>query len=147
MSDRAISRLFNRQFLVRTIFGSLLASILVLLDTLLSIRIAEALGVYLTLAILASTGLIGAFVILVALFRMIQRLRSGIGSPRSRRHEITGGLGLLFAGVFVLLPGLASDALFCLFWLTPLGSVLGSLVLSGVGIGVDRAYEIARLDD
>lgn len=102
----------------------------------LLIEVGSDIGAPATIALIILTALIGTLLFRVQGLATLQRLRVHLDRGETPVEEVISGAGLLFAGLLLLVPGFATDALgFLLFiplvrrWLA--GLLIGSLIARG----------------
>jgi UPF0716 protein FxsA len=112
----------------RALFLGLLASLLMLADGYVLIVVSRMTGLYLLLALAASTGLIGLAVVLIAYRTELRYLRRGVAQGRYPRAQFRRLVPLLAAAVLLIVPGFVTDAAGVALLVRPLGWVLGAWV-------------------
>ena len=130
---------------MRRLFQGLLASLVLLADGYVLVLVSRHLGVYLLLAILASTGLLGAGFVLAAYRTTLARMWKRVGSGAYPRGELRRVIPLLAAGALLVVPGFVSDAIGLLLLVGPIGWVLGALVERRNRERFRELYEYLRL--
>lgn len=112
----------------RMLFRGLLASLILLADGYVLILASRRLGVYLLLAVIAGTGLVGVSIVLMSYRSTLRRMRNAISAGHYPRREFRQMIPLLVAGVLLIVPGFVSDAAGTLLLIRPIGWVAGALV-------------------
>ncbi len=145
MDRPLIHTLAEFESIVRTLFRGLLASLLLLADGYALIIISRQLGVYLLLAILASTGFVGVVAILANYRSTLDRMWRVVTAGRYPRTEFRRMSSLLVAAALLLIPGFVSDAVGIVL-LTRLGGwILGAIIEHRNRQRFAELYEYLRL--
>lgn len=130
---------------LRLLSLGLIAALLMLADGYVLIIVSRQIGIYLLLAVVASTGLL-AIVLVVAAYRaevdlMWRAVRDGRYPQRHFRRLIP----LLAAAVLLIVPGFVTDAVGIGLAIRPLGWPLGALVERRNRERFRELYEYLRL--
>jgi UPF0716 protein FxsA len=131
--------------ITRRLFQGLLASLILLGDAYVLVLVSRHLGVYLLLAILATTGLVGVTLVLVAYRSSLRRMWKSVGSGVYPREEFRRMIPLLAAGALLVVPGFASDALGALLLIRPVGWIVGAFLERRNRRRFEELYEYLRL--
>jgi UPF0716 protein FxsA len=90
---------------------SLLLIVVPLVELVLLLTLADVTGFTATLAILVGTALTGAWLLRRQGLRTLRSIRSELRSGRLPPQQLLDGLLILFAGAFLLTPGILTDLL------------------------------------
>lgn len=101
----------------------------------LLIEVGTEIGAAATIALIILTAVLGTILFRVQGLATIQRLREHVARRETPVAEVVSGFGLLFAGLLLLIPGFATDALGFLLFIPPLRRWLAGLLI---------AYIVAR---
>lgn len=101
----------------------------------LLIEVGSEIGAAATIALIILTAVLGTLLFRIQGLATLQRLRGHIDRGETPAVEVVSGFGLLFAGLLLLIPGFATDALGFLLFIPPLRRWLAGLII---------AYIVAR---
>lgn len=101
----------------------------------LLIELGSEIGAAATIALIILTAVLGTLLFRIQGLATLQRLRGHIDRHETPAVEVISGFGLLFAGLLLLIPGFATDALGFLLFIPPLRRWLAGVII---------AYVIAR---
>lgn len=101
----------------------------------LLIEVGTEIGAAATIALIILTAVLGTILFRVQGLATIERLREHVARRETPVGEVVSGFGLLFAGLLLLIPGFATDALGFLLFIPPLRRWLAGLLI---------AYIVAR---
>jgi len=82
--------------------------------------VGERIGVLPTLGLVVATGILGAFLMRLQGFGVMNRIRAELENGRNPGRELAHGVMILLAGVLLLIPGFVTDILGVLMFLPPL---------------------------
>ncbi len=131
----------------RTLVQGLLASLLLLADGYVLILASRRLGVYLLLAIVASTGLVAIAVVMVSYRAQLRSMRRSVAAGAYPTKEFRRLIPLLTAAVLLVVPGFVTDALGVLLLMRPVGWLLGAALERIRRPYFRELYEYLRLQD
>lgn len=131
----------------RALFRGLLASLLLLADGYVLILASRRLGVYLLLAIVASTGLLAIAVVLISYRAQLRSMRRSVAIGAYPAKEFRRLIPLLTAAVLLIVPGLVTDALGVLLLTRPVGWLLGAVLERIRRSHFRELYEYLRLQN
>jgi UPF0716 protein FxsA len=129
MSQRLLSVLFYPRRTVGIIIFSLMAGMIIVVDTFLTILIASQWGVYVTLALVLISSLLGVLFAWGSLRRHFKAVVSLAKTGEFPKMEYAQICGLYCALLLLLLPGFLTDALGWLLYFPLLRIGLGSLIV------------------
>lgn len=101
----------------------------------LLIEVGTEIGAAPTIALIILTAVLGTMLFRVQGLATLERLRMHVARKEAPVAEVVSGFGLLFAGLLLLIPGFATDALGFLLFVPPLRRWLAGLLI---------AYIVAR---
>ncbi|MFW6215852.1 MAG: FxsA family protein [Alkalispirochaetaceae bacterium] len=140
-----LDRLFDRGNLARLVSLLLLAGLLGLADGYLLVLAAERLGVYLALAIEASTALLALGIVGSSIHSKLRRVRNALGRnevPLLLYGEI---LVLILSLALLIAPGFLSDLLGAVIFLIPLRTGLAWLITRLWARRLAEAHEYLKM--
>lgn len=82
--------------------------------------VGERIGVLPTLGLVIATGVLGAFLMRLQGFGVMNRIRAEVQDGRDPGRELAHGVMILLAGLLLLIPGFATDIAGALLFLPPL---------------------------
>ena len=138
--------LVHTEGLARLLFAGLFLSLFLLFDGYILILLSRSIGIYLLLAITASTGLIGVVVVLSSHRARARELKKRVAEGVYPAVEIRRLLALLAAGACLIVPGFATDAMGILLLVPPVGSLVGWGLESLFRPSLRELYEYLRMD-
>ncbi len=144
---RFFIRLFDRDFMVRALFLLLLYSLLPLAEIVLILFVGDALGRYLTLALTASTALLGALVAARQLRGLLAAARARIRSGEYPGAEFVEIAGILVGSILLMTPGFITDVLGLVMFVPAVRRRVGRMVTSRLQRRLTEVYEYLRLYD
>jgi UPF0716 protein FxsA len=142
----ALRALVSTENLARLLFLGLLLSLLLLLDGYVLILLSRRVGVYLLLAIEASTGLVGVVAVLSSHRNRVRELQMRVREGSYPTAELRRLLTLITAGACLLIPGFATDILGILCLVPPVRSLLGWALEMLFRRSLLELYEYLRID-
>ena len=140
-----ILRFFERDFVAKLILLFLLYSLLPIGEIFLILYLGGRLGNYLTLAVAASTGLVGVLMSLVRLRETNRRLRAKIRAGEYPVGEFVELAGVLCSAVLLLTPGFGTDLLGLLLFVPPVRGAVGRALTRRFDRHLKEVYEYLRL--
>jgi UPF0716 protein FxsA len=81
-----------------------------LLELYLLIKLGELIGVWATVALVITTGVLGAFLTRLEGLRVLRKVRADFQAGRVPTERLLDGLLIILAGAVLLTPGLLTDA-------------------------------------
>ena len=142
-----ILRFFDKTFIVKLLILSLLYSVAPLAEIFLLIYIGSRLGNYLTLALAASTGLVGMLIALKYfqknLFLLKQRVKQGVYP----RKEFINLIIVFTGGIMLLTPGFITDFMGFLLFVPIIKNAAGRIFIQKTQTSLKELYEYLRLYD
>ena len=131
----------------RTLFLFLLGSLLMLLDGYILVIVSRSLGLYLLMAIEATTGLAGVLLIRSSYRHITDQLRAEVHAGRYPRREFRQLGCLLASAICLIVPGFATDAVGVLALLPPLRWLIGYGMERSSRTGLEELYEYIKLEE
>jgi len=89
----------------------LVFTVVPLVELFLLVKIGESIGLGATVAIVVTTGVVGAWLTRIEGLRVIRQVRDELGQGRVPTDRLLDGLLILLAGAVLLTPGLLTDAI------------------------------------
>lgn len=146
-SARFFVRFFDRDFIVKLLFAVLLYSLLPLAEIVLILFVGDIIGKYLTLAVTASTGLLGVLVALRQLRGLVDAARASIRSGVYPGKEFVEIAGILLGSVLLMTPGFITDSLGLLMFVPAVRRAAGRAITRRLERRLTEVYEYLRLYD
>ncbi len=143
----ALHGIVDPDVVVRALFRGLLASVLLLADGYVLILASRQMGVYLLLALAASTGLAAIAVVMVSYRGQLHAMRKSVEIGKYPKREFRRLIPLLAAAALLIAPGFATDALGVLLLIRPTGWLLGASVERLRRPRFQELYEYLRLQN
>lgn len=140
-------RIFERDFVVKLLFGILLCSLLMIADGFVLYLLARLFGVFLVLAAEATLSLVATFVVMDATRRLLERMRAQIHEGVYPLKLFRATAGCLFGGVLLILPGFFSSAVGLLLAVPGMRYLTGTLLTSHLGTELSKVYEFLKLNE
>lgn len=147
MQVPVLLRFFDRAYVTRLFFVLLGLSVLILADGYVLVVAASRYGVFMALGIVASVGLAGMVVTLLAVDATLEHLRDRIRRGQYPSHEYAALGSLVVAGLLLILPGLFTDALGVVLYTPPFRRVFGTLIVRPLRSRLKEAYEHLKLSE
>lgn len=139
--------LVDRAFVVRLLLLTLLASLLIVADGYALVMLSDRLGVYLALAVVASTGLIGLFFLINSILTTLAETRARIREGAFPRRPFARLAALFIAAGLILVPGLVTDIIGLLIYLPPFRLGFGLLLVRPLDRQLWQIYEHVKLEE
>ena len=131
----------------RTLFFLLLVSLLMLLDGYVLVLVSRSLGIYLLLAVEATTGLVGVLLIRNSYGHVLEQLRREVHDGRYPAREFRLIGCLIVSALCLIVPGFATDAVGLLALLPPLRWLVGYAIERTGRAGLEELYEYVKLEE
>lgn len=131
--------------ILRALFQGLLASLLLLADGYVLILVSRRVGLYLLLAVVASTGLLAIVVAMIAYRTELDAMWRQVHDGTYPRTSFRRMIALLTAAVLLIIPGLVTDAMGVLLLIRPVGWLIGLAVEGRHRTRFRELYEYLRL--
>ena len=96
----------------------------------LLIEVGSEIGAGPTIALIILTAVLGTLLFRIQGLATLERLRTHIDRGETPVGEVVSGFGLLFAGLLLLIPGFATDALGFLLFIPPVRRWLATLLIA-----------------
>lgn len=144
---RLFIRFFDREFMVKALFLVLLYSLLPLAEIVLILSVGDVIGKYLTLAITASTGLLGMLVAARQLRGLLDRARARIRSGEYPGAEFVEIAGILVGSILLMTPGFITDTLGLVMFIPAVRRRVGQAITGRLQRRLTEVYEVLRLYD
>ncbi len=142
-----VLRFLERTFITRLLILALLYSLLPLAEIFLLIYLGDRIGNYFTLALAASTGLIGMLFALRGFQKNLQLLKARIKGGEFPIEEFITLTGIFAAAVLLLTPGFITDFLGFLLFVPVIRSSLGRFIIRLTRTNLKEIYEYMKLYD
>ncbi len=139
--------IIDSDVVARALFRGLLASLLLLADGYVLILASRRVGVYLLLALTASTGLAAIAVVMISYRAQLRSMRSSVATGVYPAKEFRRLIPLLAAAVLLVVPGFVTDALGVLLLTRPVGWLLGATLERLRRSHFHELYEYLRLQN
>lgn len=98
----------------------------------LLIEVGGEIGALPTIALIVLTAALGAILFRVQGLATLQRVQENVARNEPPVGEVISGFGLLFAGLLLLIPGFATDALGFILFIPPLRRWLAAAVIASM---------------
>ena len=144
---RVLLRFFDRTFITRLLILALLYSLLPLAEIFLLIYLGDRIGKYFTLAIAATTGLIGMLIALRGFHKNLDVLKRKIKAGEYPGEEFVTLTGIFLAAILLLTPGFITDVLGLLLFVPAIRGGFGRLVIRLTRTDLKELYEYLKLYD
>ncbi|MBA7673709.1 hypothetical protein ES703_81912 [subsurface metagenome] len=144
---RVVLRFFDRSFIVKLLMLALLYSLVPLAEIFLLIYLGGVIGNYLTLALAASTGLVGLLIALKEFQKYLSTLKQKIKQGIYPGNEFIALAGILAGAILLLSPGFITDFLGLLLLFPPIRSAVGRLFINQTRASLKELYEYLKLYD
>ena len=144
---RLFIRFFDRDFMVKALFLVLLYSLLPLAEIVLILSVGDVIGKYLTLALTASTGLLGVLIAARQLRGLLDRARARIRSGEYPGAEFVEIAGILVGSVLLMTPGFITDTLGLVMFIPAVRRRVGQAITGRLQRRLTEVYEVLRLYD
>jgi UPF0716 protein FxsA len=145
--DGLFIRVLDREFAVKAVFVALLYSLVPLGEIVLILLVGDLIGRYLTLAIAASTGLLGALIAARQLRGLLDRARARIRAGVYPGPEFVDIAGVLVASLLLVTPGFVTDAIGLAMFVPAARKAVGGLITRRLQRRLTEVYEYLRLSD
>ncbi len=142
---RFLLKFFDFTFLVKFFFLALLFSLIPLCEIYLLLYVGRMWGGYFTIAVSASSGLIGVFLALKEVHILLGRIKTKIQAGNFPAEDFSSLAGVLVGSVLLIIPGFITDALGLLFLLPGFRKLVGRVVVAHLGNRLQEAYEYLKL--
>jgi UPF0716 protein FxsA len=144
---RVLLRFFDRTFITKVLILALLYSLLPLAEIFLLIYLGARIGNYFTLALAATTGLIGMLVALRGFRKNLDILKRKIRDGEYPGEEFVTLTGIFLAAILLLTPGFITDMFGLLLFVPTIRRGLGRLVIRLTRTDLKELYEYLNLYD
>ncbi len=142
---RSLVRIFERGVLAKFFFELLYFSLLILLDGFALVVFSRSNGVFIMLAIEATTSLAGAIVVIDSTRRLAASARRSIRSGAYPAPEFRDLAGCLLAGILIVIPGLATSAVGVLLFMPGVRSLVGRALTRRIEPELLQVYQHLKL--
>jgi UPF0716 protein FxsA len=148
MADvRDYIRLFDANTIIKWFFLIMLIGLVFIGESVVLVFAAGRFGNYPVLAALTGTALAGLLLAAPCVFRLLKRIRNDITWGNYPERDIERLLGVVTAGILMLIPGFVTDALGLVIYLSGLRRSVGKLVALRNRSHLLEAYEYLKLYD
>jgi UPF0716 protein FxsA len=135
----------SRQHLLQLLSDVLVLSLFMIADGLILVHLSRETGVYLALALEGAVAIAAVIVVGSSVNKEIQALRSSARNGRYLPRRFARLAGCVVAGVLLVLPGFATDALGILIYLPPGRYLFTAIFLRRNGDRLPVVYEYLKL--
>ncbi len=142
---KTLLRFFDFSFVKKNLLLVLLFALIPFGELLFILYVGEQLGRYLVFAMAVSTGLIGYFMSLNLIRKMIKGIRSKIKKDIYPGGELLGLAGAVFASLMVITPGFITDIFGLLIFVPGIRRAVGSIIVFRFEIQLKELYEYLKL--
>lgn len=147
IDTKILIRFFDRGFLLRTLLLLLLYSLVPIGEIALLFYLSTLIGVFLTLALLASTGLFGLLISYGAMKRTLKPLRRKIREGYYPEVEFVELAGLLASSLLLVTPGFVTDLAGLVLYSTAVRRRVGRAIVKRLEDRLKELYEYIRLEE
>jgi UPF0716 protein FxsA len=144
---KALIRFFDTGFLLKAFNLLLLYSLIPLGEIYLLYIIAGRVGIYVTLAVAATTGLLGLFLAYSRAAKAAHTARAKVRDGYYPTAEFIELAGNLLGAVLVIIPGFATDAAGLLLLLPVFRNMAGRIITGRMQDRLKELYEYLKLYD
>jgi UPF0716 protein FxsA len=147
MTDtRPLARFLERDYLFKLILFLLVYAAVPVGEIFLFIWLGNLIGNYLTFALAAVAGVVGAFVALSQGLRIWAKLREKLGRGADPTEQLVDAAGLLVSAVLLVTPGFFTDLVGYALLVPAARVAVGTFVVRKMGRTVEdvRAYLLVR---
>jgi UPF0716 protein FxsA len=145
LSMRSLIRFVDRGFILKILFWALLCSVLPIGDIVLILYIQSLIGNYLTLSLIASSGLIGLLFAYGQISRVLESLRIQIDNGVFPRAEFGNLAGAIAGSLLLLTPGFITDAIGIFLFFPFFRNIVGSAITGRMEDRLKEMYEYLKL--
>lgn len=131
--------------ILRFLSLSLVAALLMLADGYVLILLSRILGIYLLLALTASTGLLGLLAVAGSYRSEVRELYAAVSDGRYPARQFRRMIPILAGAVLLVVPGFVTDGVGVLLLIRPVGWLFGALVERRLRHRLQQLYEYVRL--
>ena len=143
----SLLRFFDRNYIVKFFLLLLFYSLFLLADGFILLYLAPLLGIYATLAIAASTGLIGLVVTVNMIHGKISIMRAKIKEGIYPQQEFDSIAGLILSGILLIVPGFFTNALGIILFLPFIRNFMGHRITKALDSRLKQAYEYMKIEE
>lgn len=147
MNTRFLLKFFDPGFILKAAFVILALSLVALGEIFIIQYISSFWGVYFTLALTASTGLIGLFFSYREVAGRIRLIRAGVVDGEYSEKDMIQLAGAILGGILLLFPGFFTDFLGIISFFPVIKSLFGRIMTKNISSRISEAYEYLRLYD
>ena len=147
MNTRFLLKFFDPGFILKAAFIILGLSLIILGEIFIIQFVGGFWGVYFTLAVAASTGLIGLFFSFREVAGRIRLIKDGVINGEYSEKDMVQLAGAILGGGMLLLPGFVTDFFGILSFFPVIRSLYGYAITRGFSSRFSEAYEYLRLYD
>ena len=142
---RILLRFLDRSFITKLLILALLYSLVPLAEIFLLMNLGDRIGNGFTMALAATTGLIGMLIALRGFRRNLTVLKRKIREGEYPGEEFINLTGIFLAAVLLLTPGFITDALGLLFFVPATRGGFGRLLIRLTRTDLKELYEYLKL--
>lgn len=129
------------------VFACLFASLLLIADGYVLIVASRSVGVYLLLALEASTGLVGVIAVLNSYRTALDRIRRVARAGVYPAKEFGSLICLLVGAILLIIPGFVTDGVGIAVQIPPLRWAVGSVAQRVARARLEELYEYMQMDN
>jgi UPF0716 protein FxsA len=145
LSIKSLTHLIDRGFLVKLLYLALLFSLVPVGEIALLLYLKSYLGIYMLLAIVLITGLVGMLIAWRQIARALHAIRRQVAAGEYPRDGFASLAGSLFAALLLIIPGFITDGLGVLLIFGVLRRGVGRIVASKHEERLKELYEYMKL--
>ena len=138
-------KLLDRSFHVKVFFWTMVFAVAVLVDGYALITLSGLFGTYLSLAIVATGGLLGVMLVMNALRRVFRSLDRKICDGVYPTSEFSQIVSLFVSGVLLVIPGLGTDTIGIVLFVPPFRQLFGRIVVARNRGSFTTIYEFIKM--
>jgi UPF0716 protein FxsA len=140
-------RLFDRGFLLRSLYFLLLFALVPVAEIALLIYLSRLFGVFLVLAVLLATGLFGMVASFGEMKRSLVRLKARVREGSYPDSEFRNLAGTIIASLFLVTPGFLSDLAGLVLFFPAVRRRVGHAVTLRMESKMKEIYEYLKMYD
>ncbi len=145
LNIKTLIRFFDTGFVLKLLFLCLFYSLIPLIETFFLLYLSVIWGKYLTLALAASTGLVGLFFIFCEIRGILSKIKEKIKEGCYPEKDFISLAGTFAAGILLLSPGFITDFIGLLLFLPFFRSRVGMIIIKRMDGQLKDIYEYLRL--
>jgi UPF0716 family protein affecting phage T7 exclusion len=147
LSPRLLILFFRRDSLIRIFMWLMGFGILVLLDSLATVWLASQLGAYLAIAAVGTLTWISLAIQFGSISRHIRLARKNASRAADIDREFQHICGLLVSALLIITPGILSDLVAWVVYITPVRLVVGNLIVRNNRPEFEQLHQHLSVDE